>query len=351
MSAHLPGPPYVPVAWHQGRVRLLDQTRLPEESLTLDLATVDEVAEAITTMRVRGAPAIGVTAAYGLALAASLAPAGGVHAAIDAAASTLGATRPTAVNLRWALDRVRAAVAGVPDAEAAAAALSTALAIHEAQREADRVAAVAGAALLPPGSVVLTHCNTGPLATAGLGSALGVVIEAYRQGLVRHVIADETRPRLQGARLTAWELQQHGVPFDVIADGAAASLILGGRVTAAIVGADRVAANGDAANKVGTLGVALAAHAASVPFYVAAPLSTFDPSTPSGDAIPIEERDPAEVLEAGGRRIAAPGTSALNPAFDVTPARLVTAFVTEAGVLRPPFGPAIARALRGERAP
>ncbi|GMU41800.1 MAG: methylthioribose-1-phosphate isomerase [Chloroflexota bacterium] len=340
-------PPYVPVTWHDGRVRLLDQTLLPDAAVTLDLDTVEAVAEAISTMRVRGAPAIGVTAAYGLALAASLASPGGVHAAIEVAAARLGATRPTAVNLRWAIDRVRAATDGLPDAEVAAAALVEAHAIHSAQVEADHRAALAGAALLPPDSVVLTHCNTGPLATAGLGSALGVVIEAYRHGRVRHVIADETRPRLQGARLTAWELQQHGVPFDVIADGAAASLILGGRVQAAIVGADRIAANGDTANKVGTLGVALAAHSAGIPFYVAAPLSTFDAATPDGSAIPIEERDPAEVLAPGGVRLAAPGTTALNPAFDVTPARLVTAFITEAGVLRPPFPASIRGALAG----
>lgn len=340
-------PPYVPVAWQEGCVRLLDQTRLPEEAVAIDLDSVDEVAEAITTMRVRGAPAIGVTAAYGLALAAASAPAGGVHAAIEAAATRLGATRPTAVNLRWAIDRVLTATRGLPDTEAAAAALATARAVHDAQVEADRRAARAGAALLPPDSVVLTHCNTGPLATGGLGSALGVVIEAYRQGRVRHVIADETRPRLQGARLTAWELQQHGVPFDVIADGAAASLILGGRVQAAIVGADRIAANGDTANKVGTLAVALAAQAAGIPFYVAAPLSTFDPHTPDGSAIPIEERDPAEVLAPGGVRLAAPAATALNPAFDVTPARFVTAFITEAGVLRPPFDERIRAALAG----
>ncbi|MCK9487631.1 MAG: S-methyl-5-thioribose-1-phosphate isomerase [Dehalococcoidia bacterium] len=355
-----PHVPYEPIAWADGAVRLLDQTALPEETRTLALGSVDEVAEAIRVMRVRGAPAIGITAAYGLALAAHLAPQGpdGTAAkAVHRAAEVLAATRPTAVNLRWAIDRVLRAIAGYEgEATVRAAALAEARAIHEEQHDADRAMAEAGAVLFPPGATVLTHCNTGPLATGGLGTALGVIVEGYREGRVAHVYADETRPRLQGARLTAWELQQHGVPFDLIADAAAASLLAAGRVQAVIVGADRIARNGDTANKVGTLGLAVLAQHYGVPFYVAAPVSTFDFDKPDGAAIPIEERDASEVLEVGGVRVAAPGASALNPAFDVTPAPLVTAFVTEAGVLRPPFEEPLgmlaarAAALKRERA-
>ncbi len=350
--------PYEPIAWADGSVRLLDQTALPEATRYVDLRTVEEVAEAIRVMRVRGAPAIGITAAYGLALAAHLAPQGpdGTAAkAVDRAAEVLAATRPTAVNLRWALDRVvRATHDYEGEATVRAAVLAEARAIHEEQRHADRAMAEAGAVLFEPGATVLTHCNTGPLATGGLGTALGVIVEAYREGRVAHVLADETRPRLQGARLTAWELQQHRVPFDLVADGAAASMLAAGRVQAVIVGADRIARNGDTANKVGTLGLAVLAQHYGVPFYVAAPVSTFDFDTPSGDAIPIEEREAEEVLEVGGVRVASPGATALNPAFDVTPAALVSAFVTEAGVLRPPFeeplGMLAARAASAERA-
>ncbi|MEX1021912.1 MAG: S-methyl-5-thioribose-1-phosphate isomerase [Dehalococcoidia bacterium] len=349
--------PYEPIAWANGAVRLLDQTRLPQETTYLDLDSVEEVAEAIRVMRVRGAPAIGITAAYGLALAAQGAPQGpdgAVALAVRRAAEVLAATRPTAVNLRWALDRVvRVVDASEGDGTARQAVLAEARAIHEEQRAADLAMAEAGAILLPPGATVLTHCNTGPLATGGAGTALGVVIEGYRAGRVAHVLVDETRPRLQGARLTAWELQQHGVPFDVIADGAAASFLASGTVHAAIVGADRIARNGDTANKVGTLGVAVAAQHFGVPFYVAAPVSTFDFDAPDGAHIPIEERDAAEVLDAGGVRVAAPGATARNPAFDVTPTSLVTAFVTEAGVIRPPFdeplGMLAARAARSSR--
>ncbi|MQA00378.1 MAG: S-methyl-5-thioribose-1-phosphate isomerase [Dehalococcoidia bacterium] len=342
-------PPYEPIAWVDRCVRLLDQTLLPHEVRYIDLPTVEAVAEAIEVMRVRGAPAIGITAAYGLALAACLAAPGAdgsVLRAVEDAAVRLGATRPTAVNLRWALDRVTARVReATGDASAVAAAIEEAQRIHEEQRRADEAMAGAGANLLAPGSTVLTHCNTGALATGGLGTALGVIIEGYRRGLVRHVLVDETRPRLQGARLTAWELAQHGVPHEVIADGAAASLMAGGEVAAVIVGADRIAANGDTANKVGTYGAAIAARYHSVPFYVAAPLSTVDPATPSGGAIPIEERDASEVLAVDGHPVAPEGTRARNPAFDVTPAALIDGIVTERGVLRPPFATSIASAL------
>ena len=334
-------PPYEPVAWVDQSVHLLDQTRLPWEAVTVALHTVGEVAEAIATMRVRGAPAIGITAAYGLALAAHLAPQGPdgtTGKAVHRAATQLASTRPTAINLQWAIDRVLRAVDDFEgEATVRLAALAEARAIHDEQRAADLAMAEAGALLFPERATVLTHCNTGPLATGGLGTALGVIIEGYRQGRVAHVIADETRPRLQGARLTAWELQQHGVSFDVIADGAAAGLMAAGRIHAAIVGADRIAANGDTANKVGTLGIAVLARQFGVPFYVAAPLSTFDFTTPTGAGIPIEERDAAEVLSPAGLALAAPGATALNPAFDVTPAEFISAFVTEVGVIHPPF--------------
>lgn len=305
---------------------------------------------AIEVMRVRGAPAIGITAAYGLALAACLAQAGGadgsVARAVEAAAARLGATRPTAVNLRWALDRVSARVReAAGDASGVAAAIEEAQRIHGEQRRADEALADAGAGLFAPGSTVLTHCNTGPLATGGRGTALGVVIEGYQRGLVRHVLVDETRPRLQGARLTSWELAQHGVPHEVIADGAAASLMAGGEVAAVIVGADRIAANGDTANKIGTYGAAIAAHYHGIPFYVAAPLSTIDAATANGGAIPIEERDASEVLAVDGHPVAPEGARARNPAFDVTPAALIDGIVTERGVLRPPFDASIAAVL------
>lgn len=335
-------PPYEVIAWNRGRVRLLDQTRLPWAEVSLDLGTVDEVAEAIRAMRVRGAPAIGIAAAYGLALAAYAAPQGpdgSVLKAVRAAAPRLTATRPTAINLRWAVERVVEAVAGTEgEAYACAAALAEAETIHDEQRSADLAIAESGVRLLARvPATILTHCNTGPLATGGHGTALGVAIEAHGDGLLERVIVDETRPRLQGARLTAWELGRYGVPFEVIVDGAAASLLAAGQVDAVIVGADRIAANGDTANKVGTLPLAIAARYYEVPFYVAAPASTFDFEAASGAAIPIEERDADEVLEADGTRLAAPGATALNPAFDVTPVSLVSAFITDRGVLRPPY--------------
>ncbi|MYD66572.1 MAG: S-methyl-5-thioribose-1-phosphate isomerase [Chloroflexi bacterium] len=337
--------PYQPVAWRDGRLWLLDQTLLPAETRYIPLDTTEDAAEAITTMRVRGAPAIGVTAAYALAVAARTAPSG-VAAAVEEAARRLGATRPTAVNLRWALDRVAARVAAAGSDEAARdVTLAEARAIHEEQHDADARMAELGAALFPEGSSVLTLCNTGPLATAGGGTALGVIVEAWRGGRLAEVLACETRPRLQGARLTAWELQQHDVPFRLIVEGAAASLMAAGRVDAVVTGADRVAANGDTANKIGTYMLAVLARHHGIPFYIVAPVSTLDPHTPDGASIPIEERDDGEVLRPGGADLAAPGARALNPAFDVTPAELIDAIVTEQGVLRAPYGPSIAAAI------
>ncbi len=343
--------PYVPIAYEGDHIRLLDQTLLPQEERYIELRSVEEVAESIRTMRVRGAPAIGITAAYGLALAARLAPDGpdgSVLHAVERAAELLGATRPTAVNLEWALSRMTARIASIEgDGSARAGAVEEATKIHEEQREADWWIAEAGAALLDGAEAVLTHCNTGPLTTGGLGTALGVVIEAHRAGGLQRVYVDETRPRLQGARLTTWELLRHGVPFELIVDGAAASLLASGGVGAVIVGADRIAANGDTANKIGTLSAAVAARHFSVPFYVAAPASTIDPNAASGEAIEIEERPAEEVLDAGGIVLAPEGTTVHNPAFDVTPASLVSAIITERGVLEPPYETSIGTVLAG----
>ncbi len=339
-------PPYEVIAWADGRVRLLDQTLLPAEQRTIDIATPEAMAEAIATMRIRGAPAIGIAGAYGLALAARAAPRGGVRSAVATTAARLLATRPTAVNLRWALEHVATACVDASDDEAARdAALAEARRVHAHAFDVDRRSADAGAALIAPGSRVLTHCNTGPLATGGYGSALGVVIAAHRAGRVASVLVDETRPRLQGARLTAWELAQHGVDCAVIADGAAAALMAAGEVDAVLVGADRIAANGDTANKIGTYGLAIAARHHAIPFYVVAPLGTVDLRAPTGAAIPIEERAEDEVLGLAGTRVAPSGARARNPAFDVTPAALITAIVTEAGVLRAPYDRALADVL------
>lgn len=330
------GPMLEPVEWRGGglspSLRLLDQTRLPHEVAHIEARDHGTVAEAIRRLAVRGAPLIGIAAAYGVALAQ--------RHGVDtrAAAEELAGTRPTAVNLRWALERVLLA----DNAE------REAIAIHEEQRAADLRMGEHGAALIEAGSTVLTHCNTGSLATGGIGSALGVIKTAHRQGKRIQVLVDETRPLLQGSRLTAWELEQEAAPYEIIADGAAAGLIGRGEVQAVLVGADRIAANGDTANKVGTYGLALAAAANSVPFYVVAPVSTIDPRARDGGSIVIEDRSTDEVLEVGGVRTAPVGAGARNPAFDVTPAHLITAIVTETGVLRPLFTDAIASALRRE---
>jgi methylthioribose-1-phosphate isomerase len=307
-------------------VVVLDQRRLPDEVTSLECRSADEVAEAIRTLAVRGAPAIGVAAAYGYALAAA-------HGEdLEAAAAALLASRPTAVNLPWAIAEMRA---GDQDAATLAA---RAREIHEAEVERCHRMAEHGAGLIAPGSRALTHCNTGPLATGGYGTAGGVLRAAWERGRLSQVWVDETRPRLQGSRLTAWELRRAGIPFRVIADSAAGGLIARGMVDRVIVGADRIAANGDVANKVGTYPLAVLAARHGVPFYVAAPLSTIDPHTASGEEIPIEERDPEEVSADG---------DAFNPAFDVTPAELVTAVFTEAGVAQPPYGESIARVASG----
>jgi len=333
------------VRWREGRVRILDQRRLPRAEIYLDLGTVEEVIEAIRTLAVRGAPAIGVAGGFAVALAARQLEGRSVEESLDRLqreADRIIEARPTAVNLRWACLRVVAAARRSGAAGGSIEVVREA-AGEEAQRILDEDLALSvamarhGAALLPAEGRVVTHCNTGGLATAGGGTALAVVLEAHRQGKRLFVHVDETRPLLQGARLTAWELARAGIPFAVQCDGAAAWLLRTHTVHAALVGADRVAANGDTANKIGTLALALAARAFGVPFYVVAPRSSFDPAIPDGSAIPIEERAAEEVRCWEGVPAAPDGASVWNPAFDVTPAELVTAWVTERGVERPPF--------------
>jgi methylthioribose-1-phosphate isomerase len=327
------------VVWRDGAVVMIDQRRLPHVEEYLVCRDVKSVADAICDMAVRGAPAIGVTAAFGVALAARLHP--GDEAAIHSACDQLAATRPTAVNLFWGIERMKACLKkNGPDPDAL---------LHEAQSilkediASCRAMGAFGAAYLKNNATVLTHCNAGALATGGWGSALGVIRSAVEAGKTIRVISDETRPLLQGARLTAWELARDGIDVTVISDGAAASVIARGMVDAVIVGADRIAASGDVANKVGTYGVALAAHAEQVPFYVAAPFSTVDMNCPDGDAIPIEERAEEEVTHIAGNRVVATGVKIMNPAFDVTPFELITAIFTERGVVLPPFDQNLAR--------
>lgn len=339
------------VAWRDGRVVLLDQTALPYEVRFLEYDDYRDVAWAIEDMKVRGAPAIGVTAALGMALAAQSLPDApdGFLLGWEEAARTFASTRPTAVNLFWAVERMgRVARTAVdkPVPQVKDDLLQEALMILDEDLEANRRLGRNGADLLEDGWTVLTHCNAGALACAGYGTALGVIRAAVEQGKRINVVADETRPRLQGASLTAWELVQEGIPVTVITDGTAASLMREGRIQCAVVGADRIAANGDTANKIGTYSVAVCCRHHGIPFYVAAPMSTVDFGTPDGDGIPIEHRDPAEVTHIGGRMLVAEGAEVLNPAFDVTPADLIAAIVTDKGVARPPFAESLA-ALRG----
>ncbi|MDE7241693.1 S-methyl-5-thioribose-1-phosphate isomerase [Desulfovibrio sp.] len=338
----------------EGVLHLLDQRRLPEVEADVACRTPDEVVDALKTMVVRGAPAIGVTAAFGCALAARRAAAetgADARKRLEAEFDHIARARPTAVNLGWAVARMRGVLAAAEARGALSPEEIVALLDREAytlQREDEalcRRLGHFGAELLHDGDQVLTHCNAGALATAGYGTALGVIRAAVGQGKRIRVIADETRPFLQGARLTAWELARDGIPVTVACDNACAHLMSRGMVQAVVVGADRIAANGDTANKIGTLGVAILAGHFHVPFYVAAPLSTIDAATPDGAAIPIEERPAEEVTHMGGRRITPGGVPVLNFAFDVTPAALVAGIITEAGVLRAPYGEAIARAL------
>lgn len=315
------------VAWTDGVLRLLDQRRLPFTETWLDCHTADDVAIAIRDLVVRGAPAIGIAAAWGVVLAARQ------GADLDAAIARLRAARPTAVNLMWALDRMRVRIGAGGDAQALE---REAQAIQDEDLAANRRMGELGAALIAPGSSVLTHCNTGSLATAGFGTALGVIRAGFAAGKIAQVYAGETRPWLQGARLTMWELVRDGIPAKLIADSAASHLMKSGAVKWVIVGADRIAANGDSANKIGTYQLAIAARHHGVKFMVVAPSSTVDMETATGDDIDIELRDPAELFAVGGQRTVVEGAKAWNPVFDVTPHELIDAIVSERGVIERP---------------
>ncbi|MCJ7552134.1 MAG: S-methyl-5-thioribose-1-phosphate isomerase [Anaerolineae bacterium] len=334
---------YRPIQWINDRLRLLDQRLLPGEVVYVDYDDYRAVADAISTMVVRGAPAIGITAAYGMALAARQSQAGdgeGVLADLQEAAETLRRSRPTAVNLSWAIDRILKRVGDRYLAAAQAvreAVLAEAAAIEALERDSNYRIGVNALPLVPQGAQILHHCNTGPLATGDYGTALRVITAAHEAGKHVHAFVDETRPRLQGARLTSWELLRWGVPHTVIVDGAAAHFMRTTGIDLCVVGCDRIAANGDTANKIGTYQLALAAHAHGVPFYVAGPTSTIDMAVATGDEIPIEERPAEEVTHVLGRQITPDGASVANPAFDITPAAYITAIITERGVVMPPF--------------
>ncbi len=335
-----------------GALVLVDQTRLPRETVLVACRTVEDVARAIKTMQVRGAPAIGVAAAYGIALAAranTSDDAANFVEDLERAAALLRSTRPTAVNLQWALDRVVARGRAEAERNSVATAKHSLLQLAHEMAEEDiavnRKLGAYGLELVPSGANVLTHCNAGALATVDYGTALGVVRAAHEAGRNVHVYVDETRPFLQGARLTAWELQQLGVPMTLITDNMAGHFMSRGNVDLVVVGADRIAANGDVANKIGTYSLAVLARENGIPFYVAAPISTIDLSVASGADIPIEERSSREVTEVSGAQIAPEGVTAAHPAFDVTPARYVSAIITERGVLRPPYPESLATAV------
>jgi len=331
------------VRWEDGRLVLLDQTRLPVEEVERVYTAWRDVADAIRSLVVRGAPAIGVAAAFGIVLAArasAAADAPALLADLEEAGKGLAATRPTAVNLFWALDRMRRAAEAGRDLPVAALGdrlLAEAQAILAEDLAANRAMGAHGAALVPEGARVLTHCNAGALATAGYGTAVGVIRAAHERGRLALVWVDETRPVMQGSRLTAWELAKEGIPHRLISDVAAGFVMNRGLVDLVVTGADRIAANGDTANKIGTYSVAVLARHHGIPFYVAAPSSTIDASIPNGAAIVIEERDAAEVRGVAGRQTAPAASPVYNPAFDVTPAELITAIITERGVVRPPY--------------
>lgn len=333
------------LTWTPEGVRFIDQTRLPLEESYVLATTYEQVADVIVTMVVRGAPAIGVSAAYGVALGVLRTSCSSVEdfaPEFDKICARLTGTRPTAVNLFWAIDRMkglflRLLAAGASMAEVKENILAEAHAMYDEDINACKAMGAHGAALLPDEGGVLTHCNAGALATCGYGTALGVIRAAVERGKNIHVYADETRPFLQGARLTAWELMADGIPTTVICDNMAASLMRAGKIKAVVVGADRIAANGDTANKIGTYNVAILAKEHGIPFYVAAPWSTIDMKTTSGEAIPIEERPHIEVTHHAGKQLTPNGVGICNPAFDVTPARYIAAIITERGVLRAPY--------------
>jgi len=332
-----------PVWWADDRLMLVDQRRLPVEEVERAYGRWEDVADAIRTLVVRGAPAIGVAAAFGVALAARQSRATTFVALLgdlESALKGLAATRPTAVNLFWALERMRRLALASdrsPLDQVRARLLAEAQAIRDEDIAANQALGAHGAALVPANARILTHCNAGALATAGFGTALGVIRAAHALGRVGRVWVDETRPVMQGSRLTAWECAREGIPHTLIADVVAASLMARGQVDLIVTGADRIAANGDTANKIGTYALAVLGRHHRVPFYVAAPFSTIDPALASGEHIPIEERDPAEVRRVGAQQTAPATSPVFNPAFDVTPAALITAIITERGVFRPPY--------------
>jgi methylthioribose-1-phosphate isomerase len=333
--------------WNDGAVEMLDQRLLPRQEIYVTLRSVEDVARAIETMVVRGAPAIGCAAALGTALGATTSAASDLRALrgdVEAAIDRLAKTRPTAVNLFWGLGRMRDELAAAERAPGASAASVRAHLVAKANEivaedvEICRAIGRSGLEVIPANARLLTHCNAGALATAGYGTALGVVRAAHEAGKLAHVLADETRPFLQGARLTAWELHKDAIPVTVIADVMAGHLMKQGEIDVVVVGADRVAANGDTANKIGTYQVAVLAHRHGIPFYIAAPTSTVDLETPNGDAIPIEERGRAEVAKVGETEILPDGVPVRHPAFDVTPHDLIAGIITEQGVARAPYG-------------
>lgn len=333
-----------------GVVRMIDQRKLPHDLVIIEIKDYRTVAQSIREMWVRGAPAIGASAAYGLALAALESAATTRDALLNdlqAAGDALRVTRPTAVNLGWALDRVmkKARAANLPANDLRELIIREAEAIAEEDVALNQKMAQNGASLIRDGDVIIHHCNTGPLATVDVGTALGCIIEAHRQGKKIHVLVDETRPRLQGARLTAWELMQYGVPMTLIADNAAGHYLYRGIATKVFYGADRVAANGDVANKIGSYKLAVVAHENNVPVYAVMPTSTIDMTLASGKEIPIEERSAEEVTTIEGVRVAPEGVNVGNPAFDVTPHIYLTAIVTERGIVNPPFGENLLRVM------
>jgi len=330
------------IEWLDDRVRILDQTRLPQKEVYLELSRYQDIASAIAELKIRGAPAIGVAGAYGVALGALKIKAtakADFMQKLRAISQTIADTRPTARNLFRALDRMlKVAESGKDVDQIKTALVSEAIAIHTEEAEATLKLSQLGAELLKDGFTVLTHCNTGALATAGYGTAFGIIRQAHERGKKLKILATETRPLLQGARITAWEFQQAGIPFKLITDSMAGYFISKGDVDCVIVGADRIASNGDTANKRGTYTLAVLAKEHNIPFYVAAPTTTIDPSLASGADIPIEQRSPSEVTHIQGIAIAPEGIDAANPAFDVTPHPYITAIITESGIIRQPFG-------------
>ncbi|MBI4310188.1 MAG: S-methyl-5-thioribose-1-phosphate isomerase [Chloroflexi bacterium] len=341
----------VPLEWTGDALRILDQTKLPLEQAVVVARTPMDVVNAIKGMQVRGAPAIGVAGAFAIALAVRAVDSSDLLRMRNYLADIgkqVASARPTAVNLKWAVDRVLKVVGQATSvADLRRLVEREATSIQQEDVAANRRLGALGAELLPPDGTVLTHCNAGALATAGYGTAIGVIRAAWEKSHTLKVIATETRPFLQGARLTAWELSQMGIPTHLVVDSAAGSLIARGEISCVVVGADRIAANGDTANKIGTYTLAVVAHENDVPFYVAAPTSTLDMSIATGKAIPIEERPAEEVLRWGDKTIAPKGVGVRNPAFDVTPARYISAIITEKGVVRPPYEEGLKRVMEG----